>query len=242
MPLISGRLTSCSYTEAAFSASPVLRQLIEARTARELRLTNRVDIEVRAADFRRLRGLTYVGIIADEAAFWSVEGSANPDTEILASVRPGLATTSGPLIMISSPYARRGELWRTYNKHFGPNGDRLILVAQGSSRQFNPTLPQAVVDRAYERDPAAASAEYGAEFRRDIESFVALEAIEACVSRGVFERGPVPDVGYHAFADPSGGASDSMTLSVAHPEQEIYIRSAARRLLCADTMPTPCGR
>jgi hypothetical protein len=216
------------YTEAAFSASPVLRQLIEARTARELRLTNRVDIEVRAADFRRLRGLTYVGIIADEAAFWSVEGSANPDTEILASVRSGLATTSGPLIMISSPYARRGELWRTYNKHFGPNGDRLILVAQGSSRQFNPTLPQAVVDRAYERDPAAASAEYGAEFRRDIESFVALEAIEACVSRGVFEGGPVPDVGYRAFADPSGGASDSMTLSVAHPEQEISLLDCLR--------------
>ena len=48
--------------------------------------------------------------------------------------------------------------------------------------QFNATLLQSVVDRAYERDPAAASAEYGAEFRRDIESFVAIEAVTACVA------------------------------------------------------------
>ena len=46
----------------------------------------------------------------------------------LNAVRPGLATTSGPLFMISSPYARRGELWRTYNKHFGPDGDPSILA------------------------------------------------------------------------------------------------------------------
>ena len=92
-------------------------------------------------------------------------------------MRPGLATTGGPLFLISAPYARRGELWRTYSKHFGPAGEPLILVAQGASRVFNPTLPQSVVDRAMERDPATAAAEYGAEFRRDIESFVSIEAL-----------------------------------------------------------------
>ena len=59
-------------------------------------------------------------------------------------------------------------MWRTYSKHYGAAGDPLILVAQGASRMFNPTLPQSVVDRAMERDPATAAAEYGAEFRRDI--------------------------------------------------------------------------
>jgi hypothetical protein len=75
-------------------------------------------------------------------AFWLNEYSANPDSEITAAVRPGLATTGGALLMISSPYARRGELWRTYSRHYGPNGDPLVLVAQGSSRNFNPTLPR----------------------------------------------------------------------------------------------------
>jgi hypothetical protein len=204
------------YTEAVFRDSPVLRQLIEARTARELRLTNNIDIEVRAADFRRLRGLTFIAVIADEMAFWANENSSNPDDEILNAVRPGLATTCGPLFMIGSPYARRGELWRIYQKHFGPTGDPLVLVAQGSSRAFNPKLPQSVVDRATERDAAAANAEYGAEFRTDIESLVSVEAVRACITPGVYERPPQRGLSYQGFVDPSGGSADSMSLAVGH--------------------------
>ena len=165
------------YTDAAFRASPILRQLIKQRTARSLVLTNGIEIEVRASDFRRLRGPTYITVIADECAFWYGDGSANPDGEILNAVRPGLATTGGPLFLLSSPYARHGELWKLYNKHFGPAGDPLILVTQGSTRTFNPSLPQSVVDRAMEHDPASASAEYRAIFRTDVESFVSLEAV-----------------------------------------------------------------
>jgi hypothetical protein len=205
------------YIEANFKGSPILNQLIESRVQRALRLTNHIDIEVRASDFRRLRGPTFIGCICDEVAFFlSSESSSNPDSEILASVRPGLATTNGPLFMISSPYARRGELWRLFNKHFGPAGDPLILVAQGASRTFNPSLPQSVVDRAMERDQASALAEFGAEFRRDIESFVSIEAVNACVCLNERERAPKPGLNYVAFADPSGGSNDSMTLAIGH--------------------------
>jgi hypothetical protein len=69
-------------------------------------------------------------------------------------------------------YARRGALWETYKRHFGPEGDPTILVAQGTSREFNPDLPQSIVDKAMERDPAAASAEYMAQFRTDVEGFI----------------------------------------------------------------------
>jgi hypothetical protein len=51
-------------------------------------------------------------------------------------------------------------MWGTYQRHYGPQGDPLILVAQGTSRDLNPTLPQAAVDRALERDEAVAKAEY----------------------------------------------------------------------------------
>ena len=88
---------------------------------------------------------------------------------------------------------------------YGPNGDPRILVAQGASRTFNPTLPQSVVDRAYERDAAAAAAEYGAEFRRDIESFVSVEAVMACVSPCEFERPKEHYQSYDAFTDPLMG-------------------------------------
>jgi hypothetical protein len=131
------------YTEAVFRASPILRQLIEGRTQRTLRLSNQIDIEVRPADFRSVRGLSFVVAVADELAFWmTADTAANPDSEILAAIRPGLASTRGQFFLISSPYARKGELWRTFSKHFGPHGDPAILVAQGASRAFNPTLPE----------------------------------------------------------------------------------------------------
>jgi hypothetical protein len=40
------------YTEANFRQSPILNQLIDSRTSRSLRLTNQIEIEVRASDFR----------------------------------------------------------------------------------------------------------------------------------------------------------------------------------------------
>lgn len=218
-----------NYATAAFEASPILRQLVVGRTSDALELTNGITVEVRAASFRRLRGPTYIAVIADEAAFWySEETSANADTEILNAVRPGLATTGGPLIVASSPYARRGELWSMHKRHFGPNGDPLILVAQGASRDFNPSLSQSVVDRALERDHAAASAEYLGVFRSDIESFVPREAVETCVEAGLRERAPLSDLRYSAFVDPSGGSSDSMTLAIVHKEGDLAVLDAVR--------------
>jgi hypothetical protein len=39
-----------------------------------------------------------------------------------------------------------------------------------------------------ERDPCSGAAEYGAQFRSDVESFVNRAAVEACVSVGVREH------------------------------------------------------
>jgi len=209
------------YIEGIFDASPMLSRLVVSRTADALELSNGITIEVRAASFRRLRGLTCVAVIASEAAFWLDENSANADVEILNAVRPSLATTGGPLVIITTPYARRGAVWDIYRRHFGANGDPLVLVAQAASRDFNPTLPQRVVERALERDQAAASAEYLAQFRSDIESFVAREVIEAAVDRGVSIRPPRPGITYTSFCDPSGGSQDAFTAAVAHVEGNV---------------------
>jgi hypothetical protein len=219
-----------SYASAAFEQSPILRQLIAGRTADTLVLTNGISIEVRAASFRRLRGPTYVAVVADEAAFWMADDSANPDSEILGSVRPGLATTNGLLAIISSPHAKRGELWEVYRQHFGAAGDPLILVAQGESRTFNPTLPQKVVDRALARDHAKASAEYLGQFRSDIESFVSREQVEACVEVGIRERAPATGIKYFSFTDPSGGSSDAMVCAIAHREKDTIVVDAVREI------------
>ena len=95
---------------------------------------------------------------------------------------------------------------------------------------MNPTVRKSVIDEATERDPASAAAEYGAEFRSDIESFVSRDAIEACVAVGVRERAPVPEVYYTAFVDPSGGSADSFTLAIGHRQESVAVIDAVREV------------
>jgi len=74
---------------------PMLRPLIVRRTAHTVELRGRVVVEVLTASFRSTRGYSFAAVVADELAFWRSEDSANPDTEVLAAVRPGLATIPG---------------------------------------------------------------------------------------------------------------------------------------------------
>lgn len=120
--------------KAILQHSPVLCDLIDGDpTADTIRLTTLIDIEVKPANFRTVRSITAVAAIADEIAFWQVEGAANPDSEILAALRPALATTGGPLMVISSPYAKRGELYGTFKRDFGPDGDPRAHVPERPS-------------------------------------------------------------------------------------------------------------
>src|SRR5262245_37711091 len=206
------------YAQANFERSPILRQLIANRTADTLELSNGISFEVRPASFRKLRGPTYVAVIADELAFWFTETSySNPDVEVLAAVRPALLTTRGMLVLASSPYAKSGVLWDTVRKHYGSESAADILVAKGTSRDFNPTLAQSEIDRALASDRARNTAEYLAEFRCDVEGFVALEVVEACLG-DYRERLPVSNHFYRAFVDPSGGSEDSFTLAISHKD------------------------
>jgi hypothetical protein len=212
-----------NYITGIVDASPVLAAMAENRTADMLSLINGVDIVVRAASWRSSRGQTCLACILDEVAyFYAEDGRAVvTDEAIISALRPSLSTLGGPLIMISSPYAKRGELYETYKRNYGPNGDPLLLCAKASSLQLNPSLNPKVVARAYERDPVAASAEFGGEFRSDLESFIPREAVEACVSPGVFERQYIAGIRYVAFCDPAGGSGgDSMTMAIAHFEKD----------------------
>ena len=92
----------------------------------------------------------------------------------------------------------------------------------------NATVLQALIDRAYEDDPAVASAESGAAFPTDVQSFVSREAVEACVVPDRRELPPISRTTYRAFTDPSGGSVDSMTLAIGHRECEVAILDAVR--------------
>jgi hypothetical protein len=219
-----------NFIAGVFDSVPRLGALVESRTADTLCLKTGVDVRVRPASARTIRSITTVAAIADEIAFWMTENSVNPDEEILGAIRPSLLTTRGMLVGISSPYSRRGELWKTYRKHYGPTGAPHILVAKASSLTLNPTLPAEDIAQAYEEDPSKAGAEYGGEFRSDIEAFVSREAMEACVDDSVAERLPRSGLRYTGFVDPSGRTGDSMTLAIAHMEDKVTVLDLIREV------------
>jgi len=130
-----------------------------------LSLKCHVDIVVRPASFRSTRGATAIAILCDETSFWRSDQSANPDTEVMRALRPSLLTTKGPLIAISSPYARRGELWKAYQRWYGK--DSRSLVVQAATEIMNPSVDRDYIQSQFDEDAIAAAREYGALFRMD---------------------------------------------------------------------------
>jgi len=216
------------YVRALLTHIPMLAKLVERETADAFDLSNSVTIEVHPASAKTTRGYAVVAALLDEVAFFPTDDSANPDYDILDAIRPGMATIPNAMLLCaSSPYARRGALFDAYRKHFGREGDP-VLVWRAPTRTMNPSVSQQVIDAATERDPASAAAEWLAEFRSDIESFINREAVEVCIAWDVRERAPMQSVRYYAFVDPSGGSGDSMTLAVGHRERDVVVLDALR--------------
>jgi hypothetical protein len=220
------------YAEAMLREVDLLAGMLRRAVIGEIELTNGLTIEIATSSYKTVRGRTIVAALGDEVAFWQTdEGGANPDVEILNALRPAMATIPGSMLLCgSSPYARRGVLWDAMRRFFGRE-DAPALVWKAATRVMNPSVEQAFVDAEYERDPAAAAAEYGAEFRTDVAAFIAREVVEARTVEGRHELPPLRDgVRYVAFTDPSGGSSDSMTLAIAHFEKGIAVLDAVREV------------
>jgi hypothetical protein len=198
-------------------AVPLIQPMIADDNTEQIVLNNRVIIEIATASFRTSRGYSFAAVLADEVAFWrSDESSANPDIEIMRAVRPGMASIPGSILLLaSSPYAKKGELYNAFRRHYGKD-DARVLVWKSDTATMNPKIDPAIIAEAYESDPEAARAEYGAEFRDDLADFVTREIVDSVTMLGRHELPACPGIQYSAFCDPSGGISDSMTLAVGH--------------------------
>jgi hypothetical protein len=209
------------YIAGLLRAHRSLEALIAKETADSIQLTNGIVIEIHTCSYRSLRGYTCIGAVCDEVAFWQDEGSVNPDSEVLTALRAAMASVPEALLVcITTPYRRAGEVWKVYQKHFGAAASP-VLVVQAPSRVMNPTLDEEVVNAALEDDAAAASAEYLAEFRKDIEALLSPELLQSVVIPGRVELPPSAGLQYSAFFDGAGGSSvggDSATLAIGHNE------------------------
>ena len=220
-----------SYVRGLLQHVDLLAELITGDEVESITLSNGVRIEISTGNIGSPRGRTFIAVLADEIAFWRTDDSSRrPDIEVLNSVRPGLASIPGSmLLMASSPYARRGALWGIYRRHYGQDTAR-TLVWQADTLTMNPALDRSVVDDAFDDDEISAAAEYGAQFRTDVETFVSREVIDRCTVTHRTELLPAPSTGYVAFTDPSGGSSDSFTLAIGHRDHDMGVLDCVREI------------
>jgi Terminase large subunit, T4likevirus-type, N-terminal len=215
-----------SYARAFLEESPVLRQEIEEITAEVIRLKGNVCIGVQSANFRSVRGRSLIGVVADESAWFRDETSSQPDVEIHRACRPALTASGGMWIGISSPYSQRGLLYQRYRDHFAQPGD--ILVVQGATREFNPTMSEEQIAKEVQDDPESAEAEWFGRFRSDLATYIDRATLEECIERGVRERPYQHRFRYHAHCDPSGGQHDSMTVAIGHKDGDRMLLDLAQ--------------
>lgn len=210
------------YCEGMLRSSPLLSKRIVSVTAERIELNNGCAIEVHSSNYRRVRGRTLIGAVADEICFWrSEEDASSPDREVLRAILPAMLTVpSAKLIVTSSPYRPIGVMFETFEKYFGHDdvGDD-VLTATGTSAEMNPTLDVAEIDRLIAADPEAGRSEYNAEWRGDIASLYTSAWLREATDDGVEERAPSGRYDYQAHCDLSGGRRDSFALGIAHKDE-----------------------
>ena len=215
--------TVFNYVKGFLDASPTLAREVINANQNEITLKNGIVIGVHSNSFRTVRGRTLVAVVFDEVSFWRDEGSATPDVEVYTAVLPSLATQNGLLVGISTPYRKTGLLYQKHRDHWGVNGD--VLVVQGDTRTFNPTLSEGTIETLSAADPTAAASEWMATFRNDIGAFLDDATIDRSIEYGrPLEIPPMRPAFYRAFCDASGGVGkDSYTLSIAHKEGDNFV-------------------
>lgn len=210
------------YSATLIDDVPLLAELVTGRTNDVLRLQRSIDLETQAASPRYSRGMTCISVTLDECAYFrSADDVAVSDTELMVALRPSLATTSGMMVLTSSPAQMEGVVFNLHKRHFGPQGDPLTLVVHSDSVGLNPSLKKSVIDRAFENDPVGAASEYGAEFRQPVANYLERSIIEKCIEPGMTQRTRVPVVPHRAFIDVAGGAgTDSFTACIGHTHRD----------------------
>jgi hypothetical protein len=156
-----------NYALAFIKGSPLLAHELDGEPlAEEIRLKGGVSIQVHTNSFRTVRGPTLLACIFDEVAYWRDETSATPDLETYRAILPGLSTTRGLLIAVSSPYRRTGLLHSKFRDAFGKDDPR-VLVINAPTTTFNPMIDREVIAEAEVDDLESAQSEWLAPFRSD---------------------------------------------------------------------------
>ena len=188
-----------------------LAKLIVSEQADSIELANDVTILSLPASARAGRGWTASTLLFDELAhFQDTEGNASGDVIFDAFV-PCLATfgDKARIVITTTPASRTGLVWDLYDRRLED-----WHITHRTTREMNPKVAEATIDKARKRDPESAQVEYDAEFAERIAAFLSSEAVDRAAVRGMAE---VPRSGesYVMAVDPAL-LGDRYALMVGH--------------------------
>ena len=113
--------------------------MVEEVLASEITLTNGLAIVCFPCALRSLRGWSIPVGVMDELAFFRLEGQADADVEVQASIRRGMLNFPRPrLVKISTPYMKGGVLYDDFKK--AQDHPDLLVWRAPSVLQMNPSL------------------------------------------------------------------------------------------------------
>ena len=206
------------YVKQYLTTSPLLAPQVAEVLAGEITLTNGVTVSCFPCTLRSLRGFSIPVGVMDELAFYRLEGQADSDAEVQASIRRGMVGFGATkLVKISTPYLRSGVLYEDFKRGWG-QADPDLLVWRAPTLLMNPSIAAGRLERERRLDPTRFEREYMAEFLEDVDVFLPAAWVDAAVVAGRHELPPRDGVRYVAAVDPSGGGADHFTLAVAHVE------------------------
>lgn len=167
-----------------------------------------IGFRVQACNVAAVSGWTSILIVADEVAkYRDADTGANPATEVLAALRPTMATQPlARIFLISSPLGPDDA----HARAFDAGDSEFQLTAFAESWVANPTLTEEDT-RRLEPDPKLHAREYGAKPSQAVSS--AFEADQVLAAIGPVSIAPVPPP--LLLLDASAGKGDSFVWALA---------------------------
>ena len=199
------------------SESPILSQRILSKTKQEIILKNNITIACYACTHDRVRGRSLVTIICDEIGFWADgDVSANPAEEILAALRPGMATVRhAKLIKISSPYVKCGVLWDEFSRRTELD----FLVWQLTSFQMNPTLREEDFESERRMGEEKFIREFLAHFTDSVNGWIDSDSLNRCIIGGRRQLSRQDNLSYVGVLD-AASRHDDFALVIVHKDPQ----------------------
>ena len=226
-PVLKQAQIAFRYIRKYMNLSPELSNLVVKVRKSEIELRNGITIACQPCSQITVRGDSVICAICDELGFWKhEETAANPEREVIAALRPAMATlTNTKLIKISTPCRKEGILWHDFQER----ESLPYPVWQASSKEMNPTIPDEFLKDAERENKEGFRREYLAEFTDSLVGWITWELLEPCVMRGCREFPRVSHGTYVAAVDPAFSHSD-FGFAILHrsDNEHITVAFAAR--------------